>query len=597
MTLQETPASHPYKRLLTYAFQYKSFFVIGLFGFLLFAAMESLLVLSAEFFFDALQGETSNRLSFLPESTAQNIMFVPGLVVVLAIVRGIGAFLGNFFISRVGLNVVNDLRKQVFAHMIYLPQSFFDSRNSGELISLIIYNIEQVTKSVTEAIKIFFRDGLSVTFYLALLLYLNWKLTLVFFAVAPILAGLIYIASKYFLRVSRKIQKAVGRVTHIATESIQGIRLVKSFLGEGYEHKRFAQAADENLRFSTKFERVKAMQTPILHIIIASAIAVIMLLVLLFWQDSSGAAIAYISAAGAIAKPFRSLTTLNAVIQKGVAAAETIFATLDLPREEDKGVQPLVDFKGKIEFKNVDFSYNNLDDKAIKNLNFKIEPNETIALVGQSGSGKSTLASLLLRFYDIDSGEILIDDTPIKKLPLSNLRANIALVDQHSVLFNDSVKNNIAYGLGLENKAEADISFAATNAYASQFIEELENGFETSIGEAGDLLSGGQKQRITIARAFLKNAPILILDEATSALDNESEKKVHAALDKLKSGRTTIIIAHRLSTIENADKIAVLDKGKLVEFGDHKSLISRKGYYAELFRKGFSSETPENQTL
>ena len=557
-------------------------------GFLLFALMETLLILSIEFFFDALKGETSQRLNFLPESASKHIFFVPVLVVVLAILRGIGAFLGNFFISRVGLNVVNDLRKRVFSHMIYLPQSYFDRSNSGELISLIIYNIDQVTRSVTDAIKIFFRDGLSVTFYLALLLYLNWKLTLVFFTVAPLLAGIIYFASRYFLRVSRKIQEAVGQVTHVTTESIQGIRLVKSFLGEKYEQQRFSLAADENLRFSTKFERVKSLQTPVLHIIIAIAIAVVMLLVLLFWQDSPSTAIAYISAAGAIAKPFRSLTSLNAVIQKGVAAAETIFSTLDLPAEEDKGALSVKHFKGQIEFRGVSFSYRETEEKAISELNLVIEPGETLALVGESGSGKSTLASLLLRFYNVNSGTIFIDQIPIRDIPLTNLRSNIALVDQHSVLFNDSIQNNIAYGQELENKLETEIQQAATNAYASHFIRDLEEGLQTSIGESGDLLSGGQKQRISIARAFLKDAPILILDEATSALDNESEKQVHNALEKLKAGRTTIIIAHRLSTIENADKIAVLEKGKLVEFGNHATLIEQNGYYAELFRKGFN---------
>ena len=576
-----------YKRLLSYAFNYKVYFAIGIFGFILFSAMETLLAMTVEFFMHALEGTTSKRLDFLPGHLTASIYFVPVMIVVVAFTRSIGTFLGNFYLSRVGLGVVNDLRKKVFAHMIFLPQSYFDNNNSGELVSLIIYNIQQVTESVTNAIKIMFRDGFLVLFLLGLLLYYNWLLTLVFFATAPLLAALIIFANRYFLRVSRKIQQAVGMVTHVATETFQGIKLVKSFRGEDYENQRFDRAADENLKYGVKFERVKALQTPVLHIIITVALAIIFLLVLLFWNDTPKAAVAYVAAAGLIAKPFRQLTTINSIILKGVAASETIFSTLDQAKENNSGTKVLEDVKGRIEFKDTVFNYDD-GTQAIKGINLTVEPGQTLALVGESGSGKSTIANLLLRFYEASSGQITIDNIPINDIELGSLRKNVALVNQHSVLFNDTIRSNIAYGSDLENKSIEEIQTSANDASAVQFIESLQKGFDTLVGEAGDRLSGGQQQRITIARAILKDAPILVLDEATSALDNETEKKVQEGIENLQQGRTTIVIAHRLSTIESADKIAVLKDGKLVEFGDHQTLMSNGATYAELYRREYS---------
>ena len=584
-----------YFKLLSYAFKYKAFFIIGVIGFTVFSAAESMLIMTVEFFFDALEGKSSSRLSFLPQEITSAIAFVPITVITIAVIRGVGSFLGNYYITRVGINVVNDLRKQVFTHIIGLPQAYFDKHNTSELVALIIFNIEQVTRSVTESVKIIFRDGLLVIFLLGLLLYYNWKLTLVFFAVSPVLAGLIYLASRYFLRVSRKIQKAVAMITHVATESFQGIKLVKSYRGEQHEVQRFKTAADDNLKYATKFERVKAIQTPTLHVIVASALAVIMLLILLFWNGTPAAAIAYVTAAGAIAKPFRSLTNLNSTIQKGIAASETIFGTLDIAAEENHGKVKLEDVKGRIEFQYANFSYSP-HEKAIQDLNLIIEPGETLAIVGKSGSGKSTLTNLLLRFYDLDSGDIRIDNTSIKDIELGNLRQNIALVNQKAILFSDTIQSNIAYGSDLNQHSEQDILQAATDAYAIKFIQELEDGFSAEAGEGGSRLSGGQQQRITIARALLKDAPILILDEATSALDNESETKIQAALEQLKQGRTTIVIAHRLSTIENADKIAVMEKGKIIEYGTHHSLLALNGQYAALHSNN-ASETPPNREV
>ncbi len=587
--MKTPPQQGLYRRLLAYAFRYKGFLCLSVIGFVLFAAMEASLVAILEFFIDRLEGRESDPLFNLSSDITSSIYFVPIAVVVLALIRGIGSYLGNYFMSRVGLNVVNTLRKSVFSHILYLPQGFFDERNSGELVSLIIYNIDQVTGSVTTAIKILFRDGFSVLFFLGAMLYINWKLTLVFFIIAPILGGIIYIASNYFRKTSRRLQNSVGLVTHICTEAFQGIKLVKSYLGEQYENTRFSAAANKNLLLSTKYERVKALQTPILHFIIAIALACIFYLVMKIWTGDSSDAVVFVSFAGMIAKPFRQLSTINSVIQKGLAAAETIFHVIDHKPEIDDGKNALTNVSGKITFENVSFAYNE-ENHALSEINLTINPGETIALVGSSGSGKTTIASLLLRFYNATAGTIKIDNTSISDISLENLRANVALVTQQTVLFNDSVRANIAYGKKLQNVSDQDIHNAARDAYADHFITDLNDGFDTEVGEDGALLSGGQRQRLAIARGILKNAPILILDEATSALDNESEKQIQIALEKLQSGRTTLVIAHRLSTIEKADRIVVLDKGKIVETGDHASLLAKGGYYANLHNAQVSGQ-------
>lgn len=578
-----------YKRLLSYAFQYKLFLIISVFGFILYAAMEASLVATLRYFIERLEGKTSEPWQYLSADIINSVYFVPLAVITLSMLRGIGSFLGNFFMSRVGLNVVNTLRKVVFSHMLYLPQNYYDQRNSGELVSLIIYNIEQVTESVTGAIKILLRDGFSVVFFLYCMLAINWKLTLIFFAIAPILGGIIFVASRYFRRKSRSIQSSVGKITHIATESFQGIKLVKSYIGEQYENSRFENAANNNLFLSTKYERVKALQTPILHIVIAIALASILYLVMKIWNEGAAQAVVYVTYAGMIAKPFRQLSTVNSIVQRGMAAAETIFTTIDTQPESDNGSKTLTNTQGKIVFDNVNFNYSE-KDQAIRNINFVVEPGETVALVGSSGSGKSTIASLLLRFYDASSGCITIDGTPINDIEMKNLRHNVALVNQQTILFNDSVRSNIAYGNDLQRATDSDIEAAAQGAYAKHFIDNLDDGFDTDIGEDGGLLSGGQRQRIAIARALLKNAPILILDEATSALDNESEKHIQVGLERLKEGRTTLVIAHRLSTIENADRIIVMQQGEIVEQGNHQELMAKGGAYVKLHDKQINSD-------
>lgn len=566
-----------YKRLFTYTKPYRAFMALCFLGFVIMAAMEPVMVNMLKYFVEGL--ETRDK---------QLIVFVPIAIVLARMVHGVGTFCGNYFISRVGLGVVNDLRKALFAHLVALPCSFYDSRNSGELVSLVIYNIAQVTGSVTQAVKIALRDGFSVLALLAYMFYVEWKLTLVLLIMAPILAGLVSVASRYFRRVSRSMQATMGDISHVTNEALQGYKLVKSYNGQKYESQRFDKASDKNTLLNTKYERVSALQGPVYHTVIALNLSLILFLILLFWQDSAGAAIAYISAAGMIAKPIRQLSSVNEIIQKGLSASESIFSVLDMPTEQSasSSSNTLALTKGKIEFKDVDFSYG--DKKALNCFNLTVEPGQTVALVGQSGSGKSTLVSLLLRFYEPQSGEILIDGQSINDISLQSLRDHIAFVSQQTTLFNDSIAANIIYGKETD-KNENRLEQAAVNANAMDFISAQEDKFETHIGEAGDRLSGGQRQRLAIARALYKNAPILVLDEATSALDNESEQLIQEALETLQQGRTTIVIAHRLSTIEKADIIVAMQEGKIIETGNHQSLLAQQGYYASLYAKEFES--------
>lgn len=567
-----------YKRLLRFAKPYRFYFVLCFIGFIIMASMEVAMAHMMEYFVEGL----TNR-------DKQYIIYVPIAVVIARILHGLGAFGGNFFISRVGLGVVNDMRKRLFGHMLELPAAFYDSKNSGQLVSLVIYNIGQVAGSVTSAVKIALRDGFTVLGLLIYMFYVDWKLTLVFLIMAPLLAGLVSIASRYFRRVSRRMQVTMGDITHVSNESLQGFRLVKSYNGQSFERARFNRASDENTRLSTKYERVSALQGPIYHTVIAINLAFILFLILLFWTDSAGSAIAYLTAAGMIAKPIRQLSSVNETIQKGLAASESIFEVIDLSGEspDDQNLKALTVTQGEVTFKDVSFGYN--DQLALKQVSLNISPGQTVALVGQSGSGKTTLVSLLLRLYDPSAGAISIDGQPISEVSLASLRSQIAFVNQQTTLFNDSVRANITYGSTAEIDEERLIE-AARHANALDFIQNLSEGFDTFIGETGDRLSGGQRQRLAIARAIYKDAPILVLDEATSALDNESEKLIQEALEKLQEGRTTIVIAHRLSTIENADMIVAMREGEVIEAGSHQELLEKGGYYASLYARQFNDE-------
>lgn len=569
-----------YRRLLSYTRPYSRLLIISLCGFLLYSAMETAMAQMMKYFVEGL------------ESRDKDLMWMVPLAIVIArLVHGVGSYFGNYYIARVGIHVVNDLRRELFKHLLHLPSSYYDSQNTGEIISLITYNVAQVTGSVTKAVQVALRDGFTVLGLFVYLIWVDWKLTCIFVAIAPVLGLLANTASRYFRKLSLRMQVSMGGITHITNEAISGFRLVKSFNGQDYEATRFDKACEENNRLSKKYERIASLQGPLFHLIIAINLSIILFLIMTFWQQDTGTAVAYLTAAAMIAKPLRQVATINETIQKGLSAAETIFAVIDMQAERDDCKTPLQVKNGAIEFNQVFFNYPDREH-TLQAISLQINPGETVALVGQSGSGKSTLSHLLLRLYEPNQGSILIDGTDINQVGLTSLRNAIALVNQQTVLFNDTVAGNIAYGVAPADIDMRRVENAAGLAQARDFILALPEGFNTLIGEDGDKLSGGQRQRLAIARAIYKDAPILILDEATSALDNEAEKAIQIALDTLAKDRTTIIIAHRLSTIEAADKIVVLKHGKIVEIGTHSELLSANGAYAELHRTAINGETP-----
>ena len=517
----------------------------------------------------------------------EGIYWVPVAFVGIVIFRGVGSFLGSYFLAMVSYNIIHTLRCQIFERYTVLPAAYFESSNSGHLISRITHNVNLVTSAATNAIKVVVREGLTLLGLLAYLMYMNWQLSIIFLAIAPVIGYLVNYASKKFRAISKKIQVSMGDITHVASELVTGHRMVRSFGGEEYEKARFSTASRYNYRQQLKLIKTTAIHSPLLQFIVAIALSILIYLALvLMTEASAGEFVAYITAAGLIPRSLKQLSSANATVQKGIAAAESVFEVLDEAQEIDQGRHEVSRITGKLEFRNLSFSYDTSEEPVLKEISFKAQPGQTIALVGQSGSGKTTLASLIPRFYDCEHGEILLDDVNIKSYTLKNLRAQIALVTQHITLFNDTVEQNIAYG-GLASASREQVIEAATAANAMDFIDNLPNGLDTLIGENGIKLSGGQRQRLAIARALLKDAPLLILDEATSALDTESERIIQSALERALRGRTTVIIAHRLSTIEKADMIIVLDKGQIVEMGSHTVLLAKGGYYAHLHNLQF----------
>lgn len=567
-------------RLMSYLPVYRMAFLAMFIGYIIFGLTGALTAWWLQETLDAIAG---GDLEFWR-------IMSPLLCIGIAFTRGVGGFLGSYSIAYIANNIVHKLRMQLLDRLLALPVAYYDRNASGRLVSKVTYDVAQITGAATNAVAVMLREGLFVIALLSYLIYIDWQLCLAFLVVAPIVAQIVSLASKRFRRYSTQMQNSMGDVTQITSESIKGHHVVRTFNAKDFVLDRFGSASNSNRRQNMKMATTQAVSTPIIQLIVSMALAVLIWLAMSpdFYADKTpGMFIAFVSASAMLAKPIRQLSQINSVIQRGVAAADSIFSLLDEEPEDDQGEYSPESLRGELEFNDVSFAYN-ADAPVLSAINFKAEPGQTIALVGKSGSGKSSLVGLIPRFYSPSSGSITLDGVELADYQLEFLRTRISLVSQQVVLFNGSIAENIAYG---EDPAEIDLTKvreAAKSAHALDFIEEMPEGFNTQVGDDAKLLSGGQRQRIAIARALLKDTPILILDEATSALDSESEKHIQEALEALMKGRTTFVIAHRLSTIENADVILVMDDGKIVESGSHKELIGKNGYYARLHRIQFA---------
>ncbi|MGP9687644.1 lipid A export permease/ATP-binding protein MsbA [Psychrobacter sp. AOP22-C1-C5] len=563
-------------RLLSYLKPYWWALLLTILGFAINAATEIWIAKLLQYITDAINQNDQSKQDLFPL-----------LIIGLFFVRGIGSFLGNYYSALVSRNLVYELRVEVFNKLLRLPSSFYLANPAGTISSKLIFDVEQVTAASTDSMKTLLRDGLTVVALLGFLLYSNWRLTLILFVVLPPILWLIRVASKRYLKLSKGIQETMGDVSHITNEVIGGYQVVKNYGGQAYEASRFDTTSKKNLRQGMKVVVTNSINTPAVQLLMAVAMSVVVWLALrpaVINDISAGAFISYIAAAGLLSKPVRSLTDINQKLQKGIAAGESIFALLDEPEEEDTGVlNPTL--SGQIRLDNVGLVYPD-STVALRNFTLDVRAGETVALVGRSGAGKSSLVNLLTRTLSTTSGQITLDGMPIEDITLESLRSQIAMVNQQVVLFNTTVFNNIAYG-SLANRTQAEVESAAKDAFAHDFIMKMPNGYQSEIGAEGLQLSGGQRQRLSIARALLKDAPILILDEATSALDNESEYYIQQALDNVMKDRTTLVIAHRLTTIESADRIAVMDGGQIVELGTHNELIQKQGHYAQMYARDF----------
>ncbi len=578
--MTQTPPSSLYLRLLGYVKPYWRVFALVIFAMMVAAITEPAIPALLQPLLDG---------GFV-EKDPEIIKTIPLLLILIALLRGVATYVSQVGLTWVASQVVKDLRNALFQRLLHLPTSAFDNASSGTLLSKVTYDVNRVMLATTDALLILVRDSLTVAGLLGWMFYLNWQLSLLVFTILPLIIVIVKVASKHLRRDNLSMQDAMGDMARILEEAISGHKLVKIFRGQDYESRRFENANGRVQKYEVRTKVVSNLSIFLVQMLTAAALAVIIYIAaILSEQDqiSVGGFISLFTAMGMLFAPIKRLTKVNEQIQQGLAAAQSVFELMDQVIETDAASSDkdaaALKLSGAVRLQHLSFSYPSTEHPVLRDIQLQVKPGESIALVGMSGSGKTTLANLLARFYPVPPGAVLFDGIDINDLPLRDLRDNLALVSQDVVLFNDTVAANIAYG-GMAHSARSAIEAAAQAAYAMDFIEKMPQGLDTIIGERGVKLSGGQRQRLAIARALLKDAPILIFDEATSALDTQAEKQVQASLEKLQKNRTTFIIAHRLSTIEKADRILVMEQGRIVETGDHQSLLQAGGAYARLYQ-------------
>lgn len=572
-----------YKRLISYVGAYRAVAIVAIIGMIGYSGMDALFIQLMKPFID--EG--------LNERNADVLKYAPFVVIALVIGRGVFNFMSSYCLSYVGSQVVRSLRQELFEHILHLPVSFHDENSTGDLISKITFDTEQVQQAITKALLIVVREGAFVVFLLAVMFYTSWQLSLIFLVIIPLVAVIVTVVSKRFRHISKSIQSAMGQVTRSSEQMLSGHKVIHGFGGQNQEIDQFSKVNNHNRQQRIKMDATKALSVSIIQVLAASAMAVILWVVSMpsmIDTISSGDFVVLISSMMMLLRPLKQLANVNSDMQRGVSAAQSVFLILDEEVEKDTGTVSVDKVKGLIEVKNVTFKYPTKDEPVLNNLSLTIKAGESIALVGRSGSGKSTISNLLPRYYDLEApSEILLDGIALHDYKLTDLRRQFALVSQQVVLFNDSIANNICYGLQREI-SQQELEKVAKQAHVWEFVKDLPEQLNTMVGENGVMLSGGQRQRIAIARAILKDAPILILDEATSALDTESEKLIQQALEALMKDKTSIVIAHRLSTIENSDRIYVIDNGSVIESGDHLSLLANNGTYSALCKMQFGEQ-------